>query len=254
MEPLPRCCIASYSLPELIRWNTLAMNQGRFYSAGMSGVTTVNADPSCTPTRRRYSSARRAEQAAQTRAAVLAAATGLFATRGWGATGMRDVARDAGVAVETVYAGFGSKADLLQAALDVAVVGDDDPSALAERPAFLALARGSFEERVGTAARLVTEINRRTAGLARALREAAQADADLAGRLSANEQRRRQSVRQAAEAVAGGPVAQTTSDGLWAAVGADPYLLLVEQGGWDDAQYQRWVVDLIGRLLDQPAR
>jgi AcrR family transcriptional regulator len=220
----------------------------------MSGASVASTDPSRTPARRRYSSTRRAEQAAQTRAAVLAAATDLFSTRGWLATGMRDVARDAGVAVETVYAGFGSKADLLQAALDVAVVGDDSPAALAERPAFLALARGSFQDRVETATGLVTEINRRTAGLARALREAARVDADLAGRLSANEQRRRQSVRQAAELVTGGAVAQTTSDGLWAAVGVEPYLLLVEHGGWDDTQYQRWVVDLIGRLLDQPAR
>jgi AcrR family transcriptional regulator len=220
----------------------------------MSEASVAGTDPPRTPTRRRYSSTRRAEQAAQTRAAVLAAATDLFATRGWGATGMRDVARDAGVAVETVYAGFGSKADLLQAALDVAVVGDDSPAALAERPAFLALATGSFQERVEMAAGLVTEINCRTAGLARALREGARVDADLAGRLSANEQRRRQSVRQAAELVAGGPVAQTTTDGLWAAVGAEPYLLLVEQGGWHDPQYQRWVADLIGRLLDRPAR
>jgi AcrR family transcriptional regulator len=218
----------------------------------MSGDTAARTGPSDTPTRRRYTSPLRAEQAAQTRAAVLAAATDLFATKGWAATGMRDVARDAGVAVETVYAGFGSKADLLQAALDVAVVGDDAPAALAERPAFLALAKGSFPARVETAARLVTEINRRTAGLARALREAARVNADLAGRLSANEQRRRQSVRQAVELVAGGPVPQATSDGLWAAVGVEPYLLLVEQGGWDDAQYQRWVADLVGRLLGHP--
>ena len=78
-------------------------------------------------TRRRYESPRRVEHAAQTRAAVLEAATALFGENGWAGTGMRDVARAAGVAVETVYANFGSKAELLLAALDVAVVGDTQP-------------------------------------------------------------------------------------------------------------------------------
>src|SRR5829696_4529614 len=72
------------------------------------------------PRRRAYRSPRRQQQAAETRAAVLAAAVQLFGERGWAATGMREVARAAGVSVETVYAGFGSKSDLLLAALDVA--------------------------------------------------------------------------------------------------------------------------------------
>src|SRR5215207_4504963 len=74
------------------------------------------------PRRRAYRSPRRQQQAAETRAAVLAAAVQLFGERGWAATGMREVARAAGVSVETVYAGFGSKSDLLMAALDVAGV------------------------------------------------------------------------------------------------------------------------------------
>ena len=71
--------------------------------------------------RRTYRSTRRREQAAETQAAILEAATRLFGERGWAATGMRDVARQAGVSVETVYTGFGSKSDLLMAAIDVAV-------------------------------------------------------------------------------------------------------------------------------------
>ncbi|MGH3179671.1 MAG: TetR/AcrR family transcriptional regulator, partial [Streptosporangiaceae bacterium] len=39
----------------------------------------------------------------------------------------REVARAAGVSVETVYASFRSKGDLLLAAIDVAVVGDAAP-------------------------------------------------------------------------------------------------------------------------------
>lgn len=78
-------------------------------------------------------------QAEQTRAAVLEAARLLFAELGWAGTSMRGVAREAGVAMETVYAGFGSKRDLLAAVMDVAVVGNDLPIPLAQRQFALGL-------------------------------------------------------------------------------------------------------------------
>ncbi len=78
---------------------------------------------------------------------MLEAATELFGQKGWVGTGMRDVARAAGVAVETVYANFGSKPELLLAAIDVAVVGDAQPIPLGERPEFAVLGRGSLSTR-----------------------------------------------------------------------------------------------------------
>ena len=60
---------------------------------------------------------------------------------------MRDVARAAGVSVETVYASFRSKGDLLMAALDVAVVGDAGPVPLDQRPEFAALGSGTLRQR-----------------------------------------------------------------------------------------------------------
>ena len=45
---------------------------------------------------RRYRSPRRELQAEQTRTEIIAAATRLFTANGWAATGMRDVAREAG--------------------------------------------------------------------------------------------------------------------------------------------------------------
>jgi len=77
--------------------------------------------------RRAYRSARRQKQAAETRALVVAAATTLFAERGWATTGMRDVAKAAGVSVETVYANFRSKSDLLLTAIDVGVAAASEP-------------------------------------------------------------------------------------------------------------------------------
>ncbi len=56
---------------------------------------------------------RRAEQRQKTRTAILQAAKGLFAERGYEKTSMRLVAQRAGVAVGTIFVYFANKLDLL---------------------------------------------------------------------------------------------------------------------------------------------
>ncbi len=202
--------------------------------------------------RRAYRSPRREQQAAETRTLVVAAAARLFGERGWAATGMRDVARAAGVAVETVYAGFRSKGDLLLAAIDVAVVGDAAPVPLDQRPEFTALGSGTRRQRAHATARLVTGINQRTAGVILALREAAASDAELARRMREREQRRRVNVEQGAALVAGRAVTAEEVDGLWAVLAVEVYQLLTEFRGWTPRQYEDWLADVIDRLLPGP--
>jgi len=108
-------------------------------------------------TRRSYHSPRRVLQAAQTRADVLRAATELFSERGWAATGVRDIARAAGVSVKTVHANFRTKGELLTAAIDVAVVGDEEPVPLDQRPEFIALGLGTRQDRTRACAPLLPD-------------------------------------------------------------------------------------------------
>jgi AcrR family transcriptional regulator len=206
-------------------------------------------------TRRAYRSPRREQQAAETRAMVLAAAARLFGERGWAATGMRDVARAAGVSVETVYASFGSKSDLLLAAIDLAVVGDAVPVPLNQRPEFAALGSGTRRQRARAAARLVTGVNQRTAGVVLALKEAAASDPELAERLREREQRRRINVEQGMTLAAGRTVTEEEADGLWAVLAVEVYQLLTGLRGWTPRQYEDWLADVIERLTlgpDQP--
>ncbi|HEY5186865.1 MAG TPA: helix-turn-helix domain-containing protein [Actinomycetes bacterium] len=200
---------------------------------------------SATP--RRYRSPHRAQQAERTRAAVVAAATRLFTANGWAATGMRDVAREAGVATETVYAHFSSKTGLLQRAMDVAVVGDDAPVALAERPEFAALAQGSRADRIAAAAMLLTEVNHRTSGFAKVLREAAPTDAVIAEMLRAARERIRVDIAAGAAAVMGRKPTRRERDSLWALLSIEVYLLLVEESGWSLKQYRAWVAEVLER-------
>jgi len=61
---------------------------------------------------------RRERQAAQTRQEVLDAAARLFADRGFAATSIKDIAAEAGVAVQTIYSSVGSKGVLLRTVAD----------------------------------------------------------------------------------------------------------------------------------------
>ena len=210
-------------------------------------MTTVPRGPS--KGKRPYRSDRRRQQAAETRAVVVAAATRLFADRGWSATGMRDVAKEAGVAVETVYGNFGSKAELLMTAIDVGVVGDAAPVPLSDRAEFAALAEGRLPERVAAAARLVAGINQRTGGLRRALHEAAASEPQLATRLRELESRRRLNLREGAEMVVAAPLDDDTVDGLWAVTGVDVYHLFTTVAGRTVVDYERWLAEMLRRLL-----
>ena len=198
---------------------------------------------------RPYRSTRRAQQAEQTRQVILEAATGLFTTNGWAATGMRDIAQEAGVATETVYAHFSSKSGLFRAAMDVAVVGDDAPIAVAERPEFVGLASGPHHGRILAAVQITVGIHQRTAGFAKVLREAAPPDPVIAEMLRGVRERYRLDVATGLENVIGRPPTAVERDGLWAVLSVDVFLLLTEESGWSVEQYAAWLTHTLTSLL-----
>src|SRR3954447_25570548 len=135
-------------------------------------------EKSTTPVRRRYSSQLRERNALQTREQVLAAAAELFEESGWAGTTVAAIAKRAGVAVETVYSGFGSKKHVLRAVLDFAVVGDAAPIPLVEREVFARLASGDRDERMTAGLEMLIDIQERVAKLWRTAMEAAASDAE----------------------------------------------------------------------------
>lgn len=180
---------------------------------------------------------------------MVQAAHELFVAKGWAATGMREVAADAGVAVETVYSHFSSKRGLLRAVADAAAVGDDAPLALAERPEFLAMGHGRRPERVRAAARVVTTVALRTAAVAKLLRQAAPGDDEIAEMLQSTRDRQRRDVATALELILGRPPTGAERDGVWAIVSPEVYLLLVEESGWAPEQYEAWVATTLERVI-----
>src|SRR3954468_124911 len=83
--------------------------------------------------KRRYDSPRRREQAAATRRDILDAAQRLFERQGYAATTMEAIAREAGVALKTVYVAFETKSGLLRALWNHLLRGGRDEVPVAEQ-------------------------------------------------------------------------------------------------------------------------
>jgi AcrR family transcriptional regulator len=215
----------------------------------MGSQTAVERSETDRSSPRRYRSPLRQARARQTREAVLDAASRLFTSRGWAATGIRDIAREAGVAAETVYAHYSSKTALLRQVIDIAVVGDEEAVPLAQRPEFAALGVGSRDERVAAAARLITDVHLRTAGLAKVIREAAHTDAAMADELTATRRRHRTDVERALRMLIGRQPTATERDGIVAVVSVEVYLLLTEFSGWSPELYRSWIAETLEAIL-----
>jgi TetR/AcrR family transcriptional regulator, regulator of autoinduction and epiphytic fitness len=199
--------------------------------------------------KRRYDSTLRQAQAASTRAAILAAAGKLFVDPGYAASTLSSVAKEAGVAVQTVYSIFATKRQLLSDLVDVTIAGDDEPIALADRP-FVAEIRQIHDPRAKLArfAAHLADVHAREADVMIALAGAATADVDAAAIWRKNlEERRRGMSMFAAELEATGAVrddltVDMVADVLWLAMDVRSYDWLVRQRGWTVEQYADWYV------------
>lgn len=163
---------------------------------------------------------------------------------------------EAGVAVQTLYAVFGSKRQLLSQLVDVTLAGDDEPVALPDRP-FVAEIRALTDPRAKLAryAHHLAEVNARQAQVMLALAGAATADPDAAEIWRKNvDDRRRGMAMFAAELVGTGGVrpglgVDQVADILWLAQDVRNFDWLVRQRGWAIEQYQRWYVDTVGGAI-----
>src|SRR5580658_881742 len=131
--------------------------------------------------RRTYNNSRREEGARQTRRAIVASAQALFVEHGYPATTFSAIADGAGVSVQTVYAHFPAKRDLLKEVIDQAVVGDDEPVAIPDRPEVAAiLAEPSAEGKLRLHAAHAVAISQRATAVDQMLRSAAAIDPEAA--------------------------------------------------------------------------
>jgi AcrR family transcriptional regulator len=172
---------------------------------------------------------------------------------------MRDIAAEAGVAVPTVEAAFGTKARLLKAVIDDAIAGDDTPVPMLERP-WAGRARAA-PDATGVAAEFAATLTasaQRAAGLVLAALDAARLDPDIA-EVAAQLTRQREIMAAwlADELTARSPLRpgidrSEATDIIWLLM--DPAVFTRLTGGrkWTATRFRAWFTSTVTRLLLEP--
>jgi AcrR family transcriptional regulator len=201
---------------------------------------------------RSYSSTLRADQARRTRRRIVDAAAELFAEHGYAGTTIDAVATAAGVSRKTVFDSVGGKAQLMKLAYDFAIVGDDEPVPLADRPEIRAmLAEPDYGKRLAMYASLVVGIDRRLSSAWRAFEGAATSDPEAAKFYVAMVQQRRQAMREAAQMFADAGAlrpdldVEVAADLMWFYNDPSLYDKLVRQRGWSVDRFQAWLAEAL---------
>lgn len=201
----------------------------------------------------------RRERAQATRRRIIEAALIRFQGPGYAATTMETIAADAGVAVQTVYFAFHTKAELLLAALKVAGGEHDGPEEPIERAWFgQVMAATSGVRRLGLIVELGNEIYRRVASLMPAVRAAALVDPGVDDAWQALERRRRDGMRQVIEMFARrgelrpGLDPSLALDLLFGVHRWETYQAFTEECGWPIERYKAWQFATLARQLLPP--
>lgn len=206
--------------------------------------------------KRAYASQLRAKQARGTRLALLEAAGRLFAQNGYVGTSVEQIAEAAGVSRATVFVSFGGKPALLKAAYDVALVGDDEPVPMPQRPDSLRSKAESDPYRfLALYAAIVTRIQERTARINEAIRGAAGADPEARALWETVQSERAVGAEHVIELLEQkGPLRgaldrQEAIDLVWALIEPGLYFQLVLQRGWTAERFQAWLTETLREQL-----
>lgn len=213
-----------------------------------------------TEAKRPYDARKRRERAEQerraTRTRVLEAAARLFEAKGYRGTTMAEIASEAGVAMQSVYAAGRSKAGLLGAAVGLAVAGDDQEVLVHDRPGFAALATEPDPVRqVHLMAELICEIQRRSEPMQLAQREAAAIDPRVADTLDAAHRLRWDTFRTVIGMLPEARLRTTpdaSADTIWAVASAEVFLLLRRVKSWSWDEIRTWLARVLVDLLLVP--
>jgi AcrR family transcriptional regulator len=211
-------------------------------------------------TKRPYDSTKRRERAENekraSRTKVVEAAQHLFVSRGYAATTMDDIARQAGVARQTVYQAGNSKAELMHRVIDLAVAGDDEDVLLQDRQGYADVAAESDPVRQAELiAETMAAIRERLGPVWIPFREAAAVDAKATELMAWSHRLSRETfevaIRMIPERHLTAPY-DDAADIAWAVGSLDVYLLLTGPRGWSHEKYADWlkrafVVQLIRR-------
>ncbi len=199
---------------------------------------------------RPYNSPRRRAQAEQTRHAILSAAKRLFEKHGYAGTSIAEIARDADVALKTVYVVFETKAGVLRALWNRELRGERDDLPVAQQEWYVQLlAEPDPERQVRLNARNSREGKERISAVLDIIRGASQVEPEIAELWNRIQTEYRANQRAVAQSVAEkkalqrGLTVDRAADILWTLNNPDVWHLLVGRRGWTPKQFEKWAAD-----------
>ena len=208
------------------------------------------------PTKRKYDSTRRQEQALETRRQIGESARSLFIDRGYSGTTIDAIAQTAGVASETVYVIFGSKRKILWYLMDISIGGDDQPINLIDRPEPQAVLHDTDSLRqIMMFSRGITEILVRAAPIFEVLRSAAKTDKEIAVLVQNLLKERLENMTMFVQHIAKNSALRVGLDFpmaaelVWTITSPEVFLLLTQDRGYSNEQYTDWLFVTLSRLL-----
>jgi AcrR family transcriptional regulator len=197
------------------------------------------------------------ERSRRTRERIVRATEEEFRAAGYHGATIAAIARRAGVAQQTVYFVFHTKAELLSNVIDAAVLGPD-PVAPDESEWYRAMeAKADPVETLVAFTRGVAGVLERTAPLKATVREAANVDPDVARVHETHERMRKENYRNVIELVAAkgslrdGIDLDTATDILLVLAGDDGYQAFRNRG-WSQEQCVNYLCAILPELLLAP--
>jgi AcrR family transcriptional regulator len=202
---------------------------------------------------------RREERARHRRQRVTDAASRLFLERGYVATTVEAIAREAAVAPATVYQAFGTKHAVLAQILDMTIAGDAGPATLLERDWVNEASRHPDpRQRLALVVEHTAQVAARTAPIKEVMRDAAAADPAVRQLLDQDDQRRYITQQALVDLVIGEDALGAGCDRdhavatFFALVNSNCYQLLARQLDWSPADWQQWLTRVLDHELFGP--
>jgi AcrR family transcriptional regulator len=214
------------------------------------------------PVKRGYDNAGRQARSEETRTRVLDTARDLMTSRGYRATTVAEIARNADVHVDTIYELVGRKPAMLRELIERAISGTDRPVDPRDRSYVQAMqAEPDPARKLAIYAAAVVRIQSRMAPLLLTLRDAATTEPEAREVWQEVSDRRARNMRDLVRGLGPegtlrpGVSVDEAADVIWATAGAEFFVRLTVERGWPLDACERWLADTWCRLLlaERPA-
>ena len=207
--------------------------------------------------KRKYDSTRRQAQADETRRQILTAANKLFNERGYAGATIEAIAAEAGVAPETIYAGFKNKGKILVSLVNfLSASRSEERVPLLERAGPQAVAKERDQRRqLQLFAQVVANNLEGNASTSEIILVAAKTDPEIEKITQQFIKQRRQHMGVAVHQIAAnGPFRENMDeeyaiDTVWTLASPEVFLLLTRDLSWSKEKYEQWLAETLIKVL-----